>query len=135
MNIFIDGDQALDLLLHRVKDHEDYVYPRHEKAPSCRYAHDGCPSCLVGGALFDAGVPIEVLESWDNLAQDPDEDSPAGVGIEEVPLPEGLVITKKALAIFQRAQGCQDIGYAWGTAFAQAVERSRDFGPEHEVKA
>lgn len=135
-NIFIDGDRALDLLLHRVRDNENLVYNKFVEAPTCRYQDDGCPSCLIGAALFDAGVPVEVLENWDNLRPcDTDPNgvwSGAGVGIEEVPLPDGLVITKKAMVIFRRAQGDQDLGYRWADAFAGAIEASRDFGPEQE---
>ena len=138
LNIFIDGARALDLLAHRVRDHEDFVYtPFKDAPPLCRYQHDGCPSCLIGASLFDAGVPVEVLESFDNFEevdQDGVASSSAGLGIHEVRLPEWLTITPKAMAIFQVAQSAQDARNSWGVALQRAIEAAAKFGPERVVR-
>jgi hypothetical protein len=135
-SIFIDGARALDLLAHRVRDHESLVYMPFDSPPTCRYQDKGCPSCLIGAALFDAGVPIEILQSFDNL-EDVDEDgvasSSAGAGIHEVRLPEWLTITPKAMAIFQVAQSAQDARNSWGVALQRAIEAATKFGPERVV--
>lgn len=134
-NIQINADRALELLAERVRDHEEFVYTKFPDAPTCRYEHNGCPSCLVGAVLFDAGVPIEVLRSFDVFRPyDEDEYSGAGKGIEELAseFPEWLQITDKALAILQRVQGRQDIGFTWANAFHEGIEAGINFGPERD---
>lgn len=126
LNIHIDGDRAEQLLTHRVRGYEDLVYRMFDAAPSCRYEHGGCPSCLIGCALFDAGVPLEALRELDSM----DPDVPGSSSIDGVKLPEGLSITPKALAMFKAAQATQDMGYAWGVALQEAVHAGIEFGDE-----
>jgi hypothetical protein len=65
---------------------EDYVYPpdRPENttndSSTCWYVWDGQPDCIAGRALFQLGVPIEVLSQYEGepantIPSDLDEDA------------------------------------------------------------
>lgn len=128
--IYIDGAKALELLANRVKGHEDVVYTPFETAPSCRYEFEGCPSCLIGGALFDAGVPLEALAELDRVWVDDEDGQNGGTGITEVNLPEGVTLTPQALKIFDAAQRVQDFGLTWSKALKHAEAQAPNLGVE-----
>ena len=113
----IDAEKALELL-RAVCDRQgaDYLYPIANTAvfvTSCHYVRDGAPSCIVGQALADHGVPIEGLASWDRLSD----------GAIDTIAPS--FVTPNALAIFTVAQRLQDTGSSWGMAVERAAEFER----------
>ena len=126
----IDVGRALDLLAEAVQARGEYfVYPpvwiRSARSP---YASDGELRCLVGQALFLAGVADEDLAALGD------------VGVRDLytrgALPVGL--TLGALAVFDAAQRTQDRGYAWGDAldYAQHVAtRFLDLVPDAALQA
>lgn len=122
--IEIDEAKALELLAAEVEEAgADYVYKADERAPNvqvkCSYVDNGCPSCLVGRALFRAGVKLESLIALDRQLEVFGE--PSSVGIEEANLPEDEVsISPDALEIFAIVQEGQDLGETWGTVLDRA---------------
>lgn len=114
--IKITRKKALKLAKERVEKNPDYVYSSRAQEPgsdglSCRYEFNGRPDCLVGCVLYDAGVPLSVLRSWDRNAEG---------NLYEVRLPAYLEITERALVFLQVAQASQDSGDRWGEAFEEA---------------
>jgi hypothetical protein len=75
----------------------------------CRYEWQGSPSCLVGQALFRAGVPTEKLVEFDLRDLPARSISSRGVGV-----------TPEAAQVFQAAQTVQDADGTWGEALAAA---------------
>lgn len=123
--IEIDRERALLLLAEAVAERGgNFVYTptlknENSTSPGCFYARDGEPSCGVGLAMFNAGVPIEELEKWD---------SDGGGYIGSVfdhyfSHPESNVdMTLEAVRVFEAFQRPQDDGAKWGDALAQAYE-------------
>jgi hypothetical protein len=141
LNIDIDGPRALELLVHQVRDRETFVYEKVlvDNVAACTYERCGSPSCLIGHALHEAGVPLAVLRDCDehkyNFTKVP-EDRPdftffSGTGISNLDLEQiGVRLTPKARAIFVAAQETQDHGLTWGEALAHAVCVSDRWGDE-----
>jgi len=109
--IVIDEDRALELLRNRIRGNEDFVYQRHEDM--CFYIYDGCPSCLIGQVLHDAGVSIEDLSIMDGNIENGYDTDIASLYLERL-LPDNLSLTWPAIQIFVFAQGEQDKGISWG---------------------
>lgn len=124
MTVKIDGARALELLTHQVRDHEDFEYksPEGRRPGVCVYQFEGCPSCLIGKALAEAGVPLEALKHWDKRG------GSTPIAIAE--LPEGFEMTAKARRVFASAQATQDRGDTWGQALQAAIQAAYEFGPE-----
>ncbi len=102
-----------------VAERPDYVYPQ-EVTGSCKYVHDGQPSCLVGQIFFRLGTPIETLVSFDE-AENVVEDL-MGTAVDD--LASGGLIdldtdTKEYLKIMQRAQ---DGGHKWLSSLGAAEQ-------------
>lgn len=131
-NLEIDSKKALDLLREAVKGNETFVYKYFEEAPSCRYQHEGNPSCLIGKVLNLAGVPVFELDLMDAIPEPDETDGQIVIGgssINEVTLPEGVVLTPKAMTTLATAQSYQDLGFTWGRAL-QAAEKAATVGDE-----
>lgn len=111
--IEIGGVRALELLkLARDERGADYIYGGDRDAlDRCTYSADGEPSCMVGLALFKAGVTIAELEEIDN--------GDFGT-IEFIELPARVSLTDEAVAVFSAAQGMQDMREPWGMAYDHA---------------
>jgi hypothetical protein len=110
----IDARRAVELLIDVVEQYgEDHVYERvPNTVDSCRYEYSGQPSCIVGHVLHRAGVPIDVLKSFD------DNDD----GVSANVLYEYLDVTEDAANVLGWAQGLQDSGHTWGRALDRARE-------------
>lgn len=91
----------------------------------CVYAHDDCPSCIIGRVFARLGVPIEEIAALD------DPDWPLSIsGLWHkgaLPLP----MTNHAVAVLTAAQRIQDTGasaregdtrWTWGVALELAEE-------------
>ena len=79
------------------------------------------PSCLVGHALFRAGVTVEQLAELD-YAEDGSDIN--GVYSDAFELVDGAEL------VFSAAQMAQDKGQTWGTALARAERRLADLTEE-----
>lgn len=112
--IVIDKARALELLDKVVKGREDFRYwDQFEEAPDsvCRYVENGKPACLIGVALYEAGVPLHVLEDMDGY----------GGILNAFPAFEHLVdIAPEAADLFADAQNVQDDDRSWGEAVRAA---------------
>lgn len=114
----VTAEIALNALKKVVEDRgSDYRYlsPIYEQytPEGCRYAYEGCPSCGVGQALFDLGMPIETLESLDQLN--------AGNSISARLLYRDFdEISMEASRVFCEFQTMQDQGISYGVCFIAA---------------
>lgn len=51
------GQKLIAAVIAKANENPDYVYTNHEEVPnSCVYVAGGKPSCIVGHALWDAGI-------------------------------------------------------------------------------
>lgn len=108
-------DEVIEALQKIVTASPDYVYTPPGDTGWCLYSYNGDPSCLVGQALAEVGVPIDALESF----------NPGGKYGEDV----GLIASNAAIILglakstgvyLQVAQKVQDNGKPWGEALAAA---------------
>ncbi|WP_123788278.1 hypothetical protein [Phytoactinopolyspora halophila] len=113
MTINIDSHYALDLLRQEVRGHEDYVYDEKENS-FCHYIKDDRPSCLIGRALHQAGVPIYVLTKLDELGAISQASTVEHLAVNHVHM------TAEAQRVFSVAQDLQDADRPWGNALAAA---------------
>jgi hypothetical protein len=113
-------EETLEMLKDAVDlQGEDYVYST--GGPSCYYAMDGQPSCIVGHVLVEVGVPVEQLT--------PRFYGGAGEysgGIAEQVLGKleraGVVeFTRKAKNLLAVAQYHQDVEIPWGECLELAI--------------
>lgn len=108
----IDRDTALRLLEKQIEEAgPDYVYTAPEESQTCQYVVDDQPSCLIGRALYDYGVPLETLAGWD---------APTQVirKVFDELAPDFL--TEDAATVLAAAQETQDTGGTWGLALQDA---------------
>jgi len=113
----IDRDTALRLLEKQVEEAgPDYVYTEPEDTQTCQYLVDDQPSCLIGRALADYGVPLGTLAGWD---------TPTRVirKVFDELAPDFL--TEDAVVIFSAAQSIQYTGDTWGLALQDAHDAAR----------
>lgn len=107
------AQQALELLEKAVATRgEDYVYPKrpsinNDPTPTCLYAYQGKPDCLIGVALSIAGWTIEELVALEDH------------GVRYAPALAANV-SDAARLVFQAAQNVQDGGSTWGAALDNA---------------
>lgn len=127
----IDAERALSLMERAVeKMGVDYTYPAGDPDGSintCVYVRDGEPSCLVGHALFIAGIDIDALADLDTYSETDVSTLARGneeVGQEPV-LPRLAVLSGDAVEVFQTAQMDQDQGRTWGEALSHARRRQQ----------
>lgn len=78
----------------------------------CAYILGGCPHCIVGRALYKAGLTEDELDTLDHT-------SPSV--ISEVRLPARVWMSGAARRVLDEAQTCQDVGYRWGVALNAAL--------------
>lgn len=129
MTIHIDNDKAIELLTAVVEERgKDFVYePYTEGAEenhglTCFYTVDGKPSCGVGLALFNAGVPISVLAEMDNLGLDVDDESAINSsGVLAILKRNGVEITDVAANTLFGFQVMQDMERPYGMALDNAL--------------
>lgn len=121
---FIDTPRALELLRKAVADKgEEYVYP---------HANSGCvnveydddieeyyPSCIVGHALYHAGIdPAVIAEAGADEAS-----------VEELSYYGIAEFSEDAENVMSMAQLLQDRGFLWGVAL-KAAERIAETGED-----
>jgi hypothetical protein len=115
----ITADKAIELLREAVAGKEDFVYqsPDGDDASNpnfyCEYAKDGCPDCLIGVCLHNAGVSVEQLEHLPaNRVYDQE--------VRALLAGYGYPLEPPAVEVFGAAQAMQDSGKPWGEALADA---------------
>nr|QOL00359.1 hypothetical protein [uncultured organism] len=86
----------------------DRMYEVQPGAAACKYVHGDNPGCIVGVALSIHGVPLDVLQSWD-------DDYQQGLGIGSL-FHHGRApfLTKRAADVLRAAQKIQDMAI-WST--------------------
>lgn len=61
------GQKLIGIVRAKAAETPDFVYStplvNQQDDPPCVYVYNGCPSCLIGHALFEAGVITPSLES------------------------------------------------------------------------
>lgn len=136
-------DETLAMLTGIVSENgEDFVYEVHDEdrlAPSCRYALDGQPDCIVGHVFAKVGVPVEKMEyvrsdGWESGAAGPvNPYSVEGADLVAGRLEgDGVVaFTPKAKRLLISVQVKQDAGDSWGEALSEGVLRAKDL-PEDQ---
>ncbi len=50
------GQHLISAVRARAAENPDYIYKSPFGHGTCAYVHDGCPSCLIGQALWDLGL-------------------------------------------------------------------------------
>jgi len=133
MKIEIDSEKALALLKRAVEERgADYVDPNAGGEIPCTYAYPDDsgvihPSCIVGHALYYAGVRDETLR---DVADVGDASELRGWFTEQYRegiIDEEVEITPSAATLFLVAQRKQDLGRTWGEALNDA-QRHYDEG-------
>lgn len=119
-------DEALDLLNKAVElKGGDYVYQpnRTDSGPSCLYAKDGQPDCIVGHVLVDLGIPASELE-YKGLGETENTLSfgPIGEIAVTIQYTKGIRFTPKARRLLSIAQSQQDNGVSWGASVGTAIQ-------------
>ena len=109
----ISYEELFDAIKKRVDERPDFVYP----AGDCKYQKDGEPSCLIGCALFDLGVPISNLSRLD---QHNNNTGKAAEFINNFDIPD-FRFEQRALALAGRVQSNQDSRYSWREALRDAI--------------
>lgn len=121
----INADAALRALEGVVAGREEYVY---DSANGCNYEWEGKPSCVVGQALHELGLPISVLAEMD-LAKGEDyyldgdifvKDATISQAVKIVHARSNLRLTNHAVGILSEAQSHQDMHSKWGVALDAA---------------
>lgn len=130
--IRINRARALELLEAVVAETgEDFTYGLPGDDKSCLYAYDGAPSCMVGRALYKAGVTVDQLSDLDSHDDTGIYELHAG-GYEEdesyLGQDANVVLTEGALDVFALAQLQQDFGHKYG----EVIESARKASPEKE---
>lgn len=120
--INIDEQWVFDMLDKAIAERgENYAYPTFAYGPvECLYVDHSTgerqPSCLVGLMLYMAGVPLEVLESYEGWV--------AEMMINVLP---GVSCTPYAKSLLGYAQGRQDIGMPWGDIHTSVHELNKHY--------
>ncbi|MGN7135826.1 hypothetical protein [Streptomyces pseudogriseolus] len=115
----ITDEKALSVLREVVAERPEYTYkaPEYmcEEGSSCFYVHndeDGTPvgaGCAIGVVLHRLGVPLEKLAGYEGL--------PAWTVTDRL-FPE---LSNRTKGVLNDMQMRQDVGDAWGLAYAKAT--------------
>jgi hypothetical protein len=105
---------------------EDYVYMNPTSAEPdapgpCSYVHGDTPGCIVGHALHNLGVSIDLLRAMD-CSDEPIIDTAYELEL----VPAGVTMTEKAIQFFTAAQMHQDMRARWGEALRAAELATAD---------
>jgi len=88
---------------------DDFCYTSpDDEVGKCVYVHNDQPSCLVGQILFRKGVPLTLMETWD----DRHDSLITDVADEE--------ISPDVLQFLSVLQNFQDTGSTWTSALQRA---------------
>jgi hypothetical protein len=112
--IKVSNSEVMDSLTKIVSEQgEDFIYqPPEGTLGQCQYVHNGRPDCLVGKALYQLGVSVDLLRTLDHEG---------GMNIGKVDLAQlGLDMPPEALEALDTAQMLQDGQETWGTALQAA---------------
>lgn len=130
-------DETLELLNAAVvKKGEDFVYGSDlggdmfsRPGPSCHYAWDGKPDCIVGHVFAAVGVPLSEMHFGDLSTEENDyqpqnrgkySSQSASTVIRDLALDGVVDFTPDARSLLQSVQQRQDQFTPWGEAVAEA---------------
>ena len=109
------GQQLISIVRAKAADNPDFVYTtplvNQQDDPPCVYVYDGCPSCLIGHALFDAKLIDGSLEC------DQAKNSTGFTGLLDH---LGLLLDTNEWKWLRQVQRYQDARRSWGEAVRQA---------------
>lgn len=131
-------DETLELLNAAVvKKGEDFVYGSDlavnrfsRPGPSCHYAWDGEPDCIVGHVFAAVGVPLSEMHFGDLSTEENDyqpqnrgkySSQSASTVIRDLALDGVVDFTPDARSLLQETQRLQDGHVPWGEAVATVV--------------
>lgn len=108
------GQQLIEIVRQKAAENPGHVYqrPRQENgrfAP-CQYVQEGGPGCIVGHALWDAGLINPLFEGNDHNF------SPVYAIVDVL----GLTIDPDEVDWLIKVQSRQDQQYPWGAAVERA---------------
>lgn len=108
------GQQLIKYVRAHAAEKPDFVYNTGlaPDAPGCVYVYDGCASCLIGQALWDAGLIDASFE------QNPTNHCPVGSLVDALQ----LSIDGVEQRWLRTVQYYQDARYTWGDAVRLADE-------------
>jgi hypothetical protein len=111
----IDPNSVVEEVRSIAAKNPDHIYTDKDTSnpnSSCFYERNGKPSCIMGQALFNLGVPIETLSAMDRQTG----------GIFSFLLTDGVSLRKESNTLYWlcTVQNLQDNLYAWGVAVATA---------------
>lgn len=109
--------------IRRVVEREgrDYVYE--SPAGSCQYVHNDEPGCLIGAALYEMGIPLNVLREF--------EGKNAEALLVALMARRHIVVSEVEIAAANAAQQMQDDHQTWGAAL-DVYEASLEAAARHE---
>lgn len=127
-------DETLALLQEAVSERgEHFIYEqRPEPGPSCRYAWDGKPDCIVGHVFAKVGVPVQEMlfgdkiEDYNGVPNRGKYSSEGADSVVENLESDGVVsFTPRARRLLLEVQNKQDYGMTWGDSLAGGVHRTK----------
>lgn len=110
------GENLIRRVREKAAAEPDRVYQSplpFEDDDSCRYVHDGAPSCIIGHALWNAGLINSAFE-WNQYNTD---------SVSALTGPLSLDLDKDELTWLADVQWLQDRDTPWGEAVAKADEK------------
>lgn len=121
------GQQLISIVRAKAAENPDFIYmPPGGADDSCVYVHKGCPSCLLGHGLWDAGL---IDASFERLRSDaPSVLSRANEeGFDNVVEILGLALDPVELVWLEAAQSAQDDQKTWARAVELADEAVKEY--------
>lgn len=108
----ITSKEILDEVVRIADENPDFVYQQipNELGASCKYVHDGQPSCLIGRAFWNLGLIDATLEQQEH------ENTSGAASMVKYTLHDKVTSTEADREALAHIQDYQDNGMAWGFA-------------------
>lgn len=110
------GENLISLVRKYADKSPDYVYEPPGPGRVCKYVSGGKPSCLIGRALWDAGLINESFEHNDNNR----------ISIRNIYPKLGLALDWYEIEWLGEVQRAQDAQRPWGVAVSGADKRASE---------
>lgn len=127
LNVRIDFNKAVELLTKVVeKRGTNFIYAQ-PNGITCKYWHDGKPSCGLGQLFFDLGVKPQTLAFMDSRTDSNFDDELIQRDLNDI----GITFTEDAFKALTAFQVQQDNGHNYGHALEQAKRGNNDPYPRN----
>lgn len=104
------GENLIRFVREKAAAHPEFIY---DNSSLCKYVAEGKPSCLIGHALWKAGLIGPYFERNDRNK----------VAFGHIAMHLGLSLDPAEMAWLRRVQFLQDSGNAWAAAVSGADKR------------